>query len=37
VVNTDFRRAYKDGGLFLFDEIDASFPQALLAFNAAGK
>ncbi|OVE55490.1 ATPase, T2SS/T4P/T4SS family [Chryseobacterium mucoviscidosis] len=35
VVNTDFRRAYKDGGLFLFDEIDASFPQALLAFNAA--
>lgn len=35
IVNTDFRRAYEHGGLFLFDEIDASFPQALLAFNAA--
>lgn len=35
VVITDFRRAYEQGGLFLFDEIDASFPQALLAFNAA--
>jgi len=35
VVNTEFRRAYEHGGLFLFDEIDASYPQAVLAFNAA--
>jgi hypothetical protein len=32
---TDFVRAYRDGGLFLFDEVDASNPQALLAVNAA--
>lgn len=35
IVSTEFRRAYEEGGLFLFDEIDASFPQAVLAFNAA--
>ena len=35
IVSTDFRKAYEKGGLFLFDEIDASFPQAILAFNAA--
>lgn len=35
VVSTAFRRAYEHGGLFLFDEIDASMPQAVLAFNAA--
>lgn len=35
IVSTDFRKAYENGGLFLFDEIDASYPQALLAFNAA--
>ena len=35
IVNTEFRKAYEHGGLFLFDEIDASFPQAILAFNAA--
>ena len=35
VVSTDFRKAYQNGGVFLFDEIDASFPQAILAFNAA--
>ncbi len=35
IVNTEFRRAYEKGGLFLFDEIDASYPQAVLAFNAA--
>ncbi len=35
IVNTEFRRAYEHGGLFLFDEIDASYPQAVLAFNAA--
>ena len=34
-VSTDFRKAYENGGLFLFDEVDASFPQPLLAFNAA--
>ena len=35
IVSTEFRKAYEHGGLFLFDEIDASFPQAILAFNAA--
>lgn len=34
-VTTEFRKAYENGGLFLFDEIDGSFPQAVLAFNAA--
>lgn len=35
IVSTEFRKAYENGGLFLFDEIDGSFPQAVLAFNAA--
>ena len=35
IVSTEFRKAYEKGGLFLFDEIDASYPQAVLAFNAA--
>lgn len=35
IVSTAFRRAYEDGGVYLFDEVDASLPQALLAFNAA--
>lgn len=35
VVRTQFREAYEHGGVFLFDEIDASSPAALLAFNAA--
>lgn len=35
IVNTAFRTAFEKGGLFLFDEIDASLPSALLAFNAA--
>ena len=35
VVRTAFREAYENGGLFLFDEIDASYPQSVLAFNAA--
>jgi cobaltochelatase CobS len=35
IVTTEFRKAYENGGLFLFDEIDASMPGALLAFNAA--
>lgn len=35
VVRTQFREAYEHGGVFLFDEVDASSPAALLAFNAA--
>lgn len=35
IVSTAFRKAFEFGGLFLFDEIDASLPSALLAFNAA--
>lgn len=35
IVSTEFRKAYENGGLFLFDEIDGSLPQAILAFNAA--
>jgi len=35
VVSTAFRRAYTEGGVYLFDEIDASMPSAVLAFNAA--
>lgn len=35
IVSTEFRKAFESGGLFLFDEIDASYPQAVLAFNAA--
>lgn len=35
IVSTAFRQAFEHGGVFLFDEIDASLPGALLAFNAA--
>lgn len=35
IVSTEFRKAYEKGGVFLFDELDASYPQAVLAFNAA--
>lgn len=35
VVSTAFRKAYSEGGVYLFDEVDASLPSALLAFNAA--
>lgn len=35
VVRTQFRDAYEHGGVFLFDEVDASDPDALTAFNAA--
>lgn len=35
IVNTQFREAYQNGGVFLFDEVDSSLPGALLAFNAA--
>ena len=34
-VRTAFRDAVEQGGLFLWDEIDASSPAALTAFNAA--
>lgn len=32
---TSFYRAFKHGGLFLFDEKDGSAPEAVLAFNMA--
>lgn len=35
VVSRPFREAWTKGGVFLFDEIDASLPGALLALNAA--
>lgn len=35
IVCTAFRKAFEHGGVFLFDEMDASMPSALLAFNAA--
>lgn len=35
VVRTQFREAFEHGGVFLFDEIDASDADALTAFNAA--
>lgn len=35
VINTSFKKAYTQGGVYLFDEVDASLPGALLAFNAA--
>lgn len=35
VVRTPFRDAFENGGVFLFDEVDASAPAAVLALNAA--
>lgn len=35
IVSRPFREAFTKGGLYLFDEVDASMPSALLAFNAA--
>jgi cobaltochelatase CobS len=35
IVSRPFREAFTKGGLYMFDEVDASFPSALLAFNAA--
>ena len=35
VVRTQFREAYEHGGVFGFDEVDASDPDALTAFNSA--
>jgi cobaltochelatase CobS len=34
IVSTAFREAYATGGVYLFDEIDASLPPAVLALNA---
>lgn len=34
-VRTPFRDAYEHGGVFLFDEMDASSPAAVVALNAA--
>jgi hypothetical protein len=34
-ISTSFYNCYKNGGLYLWDEIDASNPGALVAFNAA--
>jgi len=34
-IRTSFRDAYENGGLFLWDEVDASNPSAFVAFNAA--
>lgn len=34
-IETDFYRCFKNGGLFLFDEMDASNPEALIIINAA--
>lgn len=35
IVSRPFRKAFTEGGVYLFDEVDASLPSALLAFNAA--
>lgn len=34
LVRTEYREAYENGGVFLWDELDASSAQALLSFNA---
>lgn len=34
LVETEYRRAYMSGAVFLFDEMDGSAPGALLSFNA---
>lgn len=34
-VHTDFYKAFKNGGLFLFDEADNSNPNAMVALNSA--
>lgn len=34
-VTTAFRKAWEHGGVYLFDEIDASMPDALLTLNGA--
>lgn len=32
---TEFYKAFKDGGIFMLDEIDASIPEVLIILNAA--
>lgn len=34
-VSTPFRKIWTEGGVYLFDEVDASLPAAVLGFNAA--
>lgn len=34
-VSSSFRKAFEKGGVFLWDEMDASAPEALVAFGAA--
>jgi len=34
LVRTVYRDSYENGGVFLWDEMDASSPNAMLAFNA---
>jgi cobaltochelatase CobS len=34
-IRTPFREAWEHGGVYLFDEVDASSPSAILEFNAA--
>jgi hypothetical protein len=35
VISPAFRKAWETGGVYLFDEVDASLPPAVLAFNGA--
>lgn len=35
LTSTAFRDAYEKGGVYLFDEVDASLPPATMAFNSA--
>lgn len=35
IISTAFRKAWEEGGVYLFDECDGSMASALLAFNAA--
>lgn len=35
VVSPAFRKAWETGGVYLFDEVDASLPPAVLSFNGA--
>jgi cobaltochelatase CobS len=35
IVSRPFRKVWEEGGLYLFDEVDASMPGACLALNAA--
>jgi len=35
VISTEFRKAWEGGGVFLFDEVDGSNPNAVLSFNGA--